>query len=197
MPRRGSLLAEGENPFPVRLVRPPAEPLSTMARLGERMFFDASLSASGRMSCASCHDPAHHYGPPNAAPVMLGGPELDLPGVRPVPTLTYLEGHPPFSVGPDKDEDENSSVPQQVALAVGVKHAPKTAANTAGVGAEPGASGGAVLGRTGGHAAGPGDRAAAQSGRDGQSERCRGGGEAAAPAICADVRGTVRGGDPG
>jgi cytochrome c peroxidase len=102
-----------------------------MARLGEQIFLDAGLSASGRMSCASCHSPDHHYGPPNAAPVMLGGLALDLPGVRPVPTLTYLERHPPFSVGPDKDEDENSSVPQQVALAVGTKRAPKTAHNTA------------------------------------------------------------------
>jgi cytochrome c peroxidase len=125
------LLAQGQNPFPVPLIRPPAAPLSTMARLGERIFLDASLSGSGRMSCASCHSPAHHYGPPNVAPVMLGGPALNLPGVRPVPTLTYLDRHSPFSVGPDKDEDENSSVPQQVALAAGTKRAPKTAHNTA------------------------------------------------------------------
>lgn len=125
------LLALGENPYPVRLARPPITPLSAMARLGERIFYDTSLSASGRMSCASCHSPEHHYGPPNAAPVMLGGPGLNLLGVRPPPTLTYLERHPPFSVGPDKDEDENSSVPLQVALAVGAKHVPKTAHNTA------------------------------------------------------------------
>ena len=116
------MLANGENPYPVRLVRPPRAPLSAMAKLGERIFFDASLSASGRMSCASCHSPAEHFGPPADAPVL---------GVRPPPTLTYLERHPPFSVGPDNDEDENSSVPSQVALARGVMHAPKTAHNTA------------------------------------------------------------------
>ena len=124
------LLAQGENPYPIRLVRPPVAPLSTMALLGERIFYDTTLSASGRMSCASCHDPDHHYGPPNVLPAMLGGPKLDLQGFRPVPTLTYLERHLPFSVGPDKDEDENSSVPLQVSLAVGLKHAPKTAKNT-------------------------------------------------------------------
>jgi cytochrome c peroxidase len=102
-----------------------------MAQLGRSIFDDASLSASGRMSCASCHDPAHHYGPPNGLPAMLGGPNLDQQGFRPAPTLTYLERHLPFSVGPDKDEDENSSVPLQVALAVGAKHTPKTARNTA------------------------------------------------------------------
>jgi cytochrome c peroxidase len=125
------LLAHGENPYLVHLVRPPVAPLSAMAQLGRRIFLDASLSASGRMSCASCHDPAHHYGPPNALPAMLGGPKLDLQGFRPVPSLTYLERHLPFSVGPDKDEDENSSVPLQVSLAVGAKHKPKTAQNTA------------------------------------------------------------------
>lgn len=62
---------------------------------------------------------------------MLGGSALNLPGVRSVPTLTYLDRHPPFSVGPDKDEDENSSVPQQAALAAGTQRAPKTAHNTA------------------------------------------------------------------
>src|SRR5262245_16563409 len=28
-----------------------------MTELGRRLFFDASLSASGKMSCATCHDP--------------------------------------------------------------------------------------------------------------------------------------------
>jgi cytochrome c peroxidase len=102
-----------------------------MARLGEHIFYDTGLSASGRMSCASCHSPAHHYGPPNDSAVMLGGRALNSPGVRPAPTLIYLERHPPFSVGPDKDEDETSSVPLQVALARGATRAPKTAHNTA------------------------------------------------------------------
>jgi len=116
------MLANGENPYPVHLIRPPQAPLSAMAQLGKRIFFDTSLSASGRMSCASCHSPAEHFGPPVDAPVQ---------GVRPPPTLTYLERHPPFSVGPDADEDENSSVPLQAALAAGTTHAPKTAHNTA------------------------------------------------------------------
>ncbi len=116
------MLADGENPYPVRLVRPAPAPLSAMARLGESIFFDTSLSASGRMSCASCHSPAEHFGPPVDAPVL---------GVRPPPTLAYLERHPPFSVGPDKDEDENSSVPLQVALASAATRSPKTARNTA------------------------------------------------------------------
>lgn len=125
------LLAAGLNPYPIHLVRPPAGPLSAMARLGKEIFYDESLSASGKMACASCHSPDHHYGPPNDLPAMLGGPKLDQQGMRPAPSLMYLERQQPFSVGPDNDEDENASVPVQVALAVGMKHAPKTAHNTA------------------------------------------------------------------
>ena len=125
------MLAQGENPYPVHLARPSVAPLSAMAQLGERLFFDASLSASGRMSCASCHDPTNHYGPPNAAPAMFGGPHLDQQGVRAAPSLMYLERQPPFSVGPDKDEDENNTLLQMVAQSQGVVRAPKTAHNTA------------------------------------------------------------------
>jgi len=39
------------------------------AEIGRLAFFDASLSASGRMSCATCHSPDHAYGPPNALAV--------------------------------------------------------------------------------------------------------------------------------
>jgi len=33
----------------------------TPATLGRDIFFDPSLSASGQMSCATCHDPAHAH----------------------------------------------------------------------------------------------------------------------------------------
>ncbi|MFT3977729.1 MAG: hypothetical protein QM688_11525, partial [Sphingomonas bacterium] len=44
--------AIGINPRPIRLVRPPQQPLSALATVGQRIFHDASLSASGRQSCA-------------------------------------------------------------------------------------------------------------------------------------------------
>jgi len=66
-----------------------------VAALGRRMFFDASLSASGRMSCASCHSPAYAYGPPNGEAVQLGGPEGTRPGVRAVPSLRYVLNRTP------------------------------------------------------------------------------------------------------
>jgi cytochrome c peroxidase len=63
--------------------------------LGRRIFFDASLSASGHMSCAGCHSPAHAYGPPNAKAVQLGGPERNRQGMRAVPTLRYVLNRTP------------------------------------------------------------------------------------------------------
>jgi cytochrome c peroxidase len=59
------------------------------------IFFDASLSASGQMACATCHSPTHAYGPPDGAAVRLGGPKLDQPGRRAVPSLRYVLNRTP------------------------------------------------------------------------------------------------------
>jgi cytochrome c peroxidase len=71
--------------------------VGAMTALGRRLFFDPSLSASGRTSCASCHDPAHAYGPANALPVQLAGPDGVTPGLRAAPSLRYLHRVPPFT----------------------------------------------------------------------------------------------------
>jgi cytochrome c peroxidase len=123
--------SEIANPHPVKLVRPPVSPLSAMAELGRLVFFDTSLSSSGQMSCASCHNPAYDYGPPNDAPVMNGGPNLTREGVRAVPSLRYLERQPSFSIGPDSGEDETSSLTQMLSAATGAARAVKTATDTA------------------------------------------------------------------
>jgi cytochrome c peroxidase len=80
----------------VRFAAAPAA-LSPAARVGQALFFDRSLSASGRMSCATCHDPAHGYGPPNALAVQRGGSTLRDSGTRAVPSLRYTEFTPPYS----------------------------------------------------------------------------------------------------
>jgi cytochrome c peroxidase len=69
--------------------------LPAVSGLGKQIFFDASLSASGRMSCASCHSPVHAYGPPNGLAVQLGGPRLNLQGARSVPSLRYVLNRTP------------------------------------------------------------------------------------------------------
>lgn len=61
-----------------------------LADLGRKIFFDPSLSASGRQSCATCHDPAHAYAPANDLAVQLGGAGLDQQGARAVPSLRYV-----------------------------------------------------------------------------------------------------------
>ncbi len=127
----GTIVANGENPHPVRLVRPPTGPLSAMAQLGRLIFFDPSLSSSGQLSCASCHSPAHAYGPPNDTPVMQGGPLLSRQGVRAVPSLMYLERQSSFSVGPDNEENESVNLAQLAAVGTQAPRANKTAQDTA------------------------------------------------------------------
>jgi cytochrome c peroxidase len=75
--------------------------LSQVALLGQKIFSDASLSASGRLSCASCHDPAHAHAAPNDLSVQLGGPDLATPGFRAAPSLRYLNSTPAFFFAAD------------------------------------------------------------------------------------------------
>lgn len=104
-------------PPPPAPMPPPLGPgLSAVAMLGRKMFFDARLSASGRLSCASCHDPRNHYAPDNARPVQPGGADLRRFGRRAVPTLTYKDRTPPFTIGPENPAMElNEASPQAVA----------------------------------------------------------------------------------
>jgi cytochrome c peroxidase len=75
---------------------PPAA-LTSAAELGERIFHDANLSASGSLSCASCHDPQNAFAAaPGGGAVPLGGPQLDAPGFRNAPSLQYLTQNPAF-----------------------------------------------------------------------------------------------------
>lgn len=84
---------------------------AALSALGRELFFDRRLSASGRMACASCHDPAHAYGQPDARAVQSGGGRLDQPGLRAVPSLRYLQGVPPFAEH-TFDESKDESVDQ-------------------------------------------------------------------------------------
>jgi cytochrome c peroxidase len=70
--------------------------LSLAAQAGRQLFFDKRLSASGKMACATCHDPEHAYGPPNDLAVQPGGPKLSDAGARAVPSLRYQELTPPY-----------------------------------------------------------------------------------------------------
>jgi len=73
--------------------------MSALARLGEQMYNDHTLSGSGRMSCATCHDPAFSHGPPNALAVQVGGQFETSFGLRAAPSIRYLERQPAFTLG--------------------------------------------------------------------------------------------------
>jgi cytochrome c peroxidase len=70
--------------------------LSPAAQVGKKMFFDRSLSGSGKMACATCHDPDHAYAPANNLAVQPGGKMLSETGTRAVPSLCYKEFTPPY-----------------------------------------------------------------------------------------------------
>ncbi|MFZ6657771.1 cytochrome-c peroxidase [Undibacterium sp. TJN19] len=75
--------------------------LSAQAALGEKIFRDTSLSASGKLACASCHNPDNAHAQTNDLAVQLGGPNLDVPGFRAVPSLRYLNLTPNFFFAAD------------------------------------------------------------------------------------------------
>jgi cytochrome c peroxidase len=79
---------------------PPA--LSAAATAGKAIFFDTSLSASGKQACGTCHVPTRAFtGDPatdHGLPTPLGGRNMDLPGFRNAPSLMYSALTPPFSL---------------------------------------------------------------------------------------------------
>lgn len=60
------------------LVSVPTDNPLTRAKieLGRQLFFDPRLSADHRVSCASCHDPAHDYSKPTPLAIGIGGVTL-------------------------------------------------------------------------------------------------------------------------
>ncbi len=83
--------------------------VSRLAELGKRLFFEPALSASGTLSCASCHDPAHAYGPPRGDAVMTGGADMRQKGLRAVPSLRYVQATPPFTEHFRNSDDEGDA----------------------------------------------------------------------------------------
>jgi len=75
--------------------------LSATATLGKKIFNDVSLSASGKQSCSSCHDPASGHAQPNSLAAQLGGPDLNLQGNRIAPTIRYLASNTGFFFAAD------------------------------------------------------------------------------------------------
>jgi cytochrome c peroxidase len=82
------------------------ESVRQMTALGKQLFFDPSLSGSGRLACASCHSPDHAFSPSNALSVQLGGADMHRTGMRAAPTLKYLQSVPAFAEHYHESDDE-------------------------------------------------------------------------------------------
>jgi cytochrome c peroxidase len=84
--------------------RPDAAALTALGRV---LFSDPALSASGKISCSTCHDPKHDFGPANTEAVQRGGGDGRSAGVRAAPSLKYTQNVPPFTehyIGDDGDD---------------------------------------------------------------------------------------------
>jgi cytochrome c peroxidase len=81
---------------------PPPASQSSASAAGKAIFFDTSLSASGKQSCGTCHVPSRAYTADPATdhglPVPLGGANMDQTGFRNAPSLVYASFTPPFSL---------------------------------------------------------------------------------------------------
>ncbi|OYU93760.1 MAG: cytochrome-c peroxidase, partial [Burkholderiales bacterium PBB5] len=75
--------------------------MSEAAQLGQLIFRDTSLSASGRQACISCHDPDHGHAAPNTLAAQLGGADGGLQGGRSAPSLRYLASNRAFALAAD------------------------------------------------------------------------------------------------
>ena len=78
-----------------------------MTQLGRALFSDTTLSASGAVSCASCHDPSRAYGPANARAVQLAGAAGRSEGRRAAPSIRYVQNVPSFTEHFHEGEDDS------------------------------------------------------------------------------------------
>ncbi|MGL4409558.1 MAG: cytochrome-c peroxidase [Zoogloea sp.] len=74
--------------------------LSAAAQIGEKLFKDTALLASGTMSCATCHAADNHYAAPDTRSVPLGAVAGHEAG-RQAPSLKYLKYNTSFFFATD------------------------------------------------------------------------------------------------
>jgi cytochrome c peroxidase len=86
--------------------RPSVEQLTA---LGRAMFVDTRLSASGRLSCASCHDPAAAFGPGAHTPSPFADGDPAHAGTRAIPSLRYARFAGRFTQHTVDDEETHGA----------------------------------------------------------------------------------------
>jgi cytochrome c peroxidase len=75
---------------PVRWAQNRERPNKQLVTLGQRLFFDPGLSASGHTACATCHDPQFAYGDSQRISLLDSGQ----PGIRNAPSLINVRFRP-------------------------------------------------------------------------------------------------------
>lgn len=76
---------------PPRTPQPAPLPVPTLADVGQRLFDEARLSASGKLACASCHAEARAHADPAGSFLPLGGLDGTHQGLRSSPSVRYLD----------------------------------------------------------------------------------------------------------
>jgi cytochrome c peroxidase len=104
----GSATAATVKPSPAPST--PENELSLAAQVGKKLFFDKSISGGKNMSCASCHDPAYAYGPPNSLAVQLGSDPAQA-GTRATPSLRYKDAIPAYEDDAENPDGATLSAP--------------------------------------------------------------------------------------
>jgi cytochrome c peroxidase len=79
-----------------------------LTALGRSMFKEPSLSASGKLACASCHSPDNAYSPGNKLAVQRGGAAGRPPGPRGARARRYTPPVPAFTEHYHDDDGDDS-----------------------------------------------------------------------------------------
>jgi len=80
-----------------------------LTALGRAMFSDPGLSADGRLSCASCHDPAAAFGPNARTPSPFADADPAHAGTRAIPSLRYAQFTGRFTEHTVDDEETHGA----------------------------------------------------------------------------------------
>ncbi|MDR7271353.1 cytochrome c peroxidase [Pelomonas saccharophila] len=70
---------------------PAPAPVPTLAQVGDRLFEETSLSASGKLACANCHVEARGHADAAGSFLPLGGTDGTHQGLRSSPSARYLD----------------------------------------------------------------------------------------------------------
>lgn len=99
------------NGYPATGYTPPTtvsdspELLQRKVGLGEKIFLDKTLSASGQQNCQSCHVPELAFSGGSPTGVETGGLTMEKQGTRAAPTLMYLDRNSSFHFGNERESE--------------------------------------------------------------------------------------------